>query len=463
MEPSLNLGHSTMKKNLLLVDRDVSSLNQSVPLLMSMGCTVSVAGSGIAALALLEGAKFDAALIDLRLAGLESGDLLSTLKCQEPGIALILMVDESSSVRPIQPLRLSGYPLLTKPLKIRDLQRVLDRPAEEANQPTAQPSKSEAELSPSGYVGLIGQSEKMKRVYHLISKVALQRHPVLILGESGTGKELVARAIHTQSPWRNRPFVPVDCGALPPTLIESELFGHVKGAFTGATQSRKGLLAAAGKGTVFLDEIGELPIELQPRLLRALQEHEIRPLGGNERVRFEARIIAATNQDMEAAIKRGTFRRDLFYRLNVVSIKMPPLRDRKEEIPGLVRHFMERFANDESVRKISDEVVGRMMNYAWPGNVRELENCIQRAVSLGSGTFIQMRDLPSVLLYHVARTSSSRQDLTTLEGLEQQAIRQALSATGGDRVQAAKLLGIGKTTIYRKLKQYGLENLIAEL
>jgi two-component system response regulator HydG len=458
MEPSLNLGHSTMKKNLLLVDRDVSSQNQSVPLLISMGWTVSVAGSGIAALALLEGTKFDVALIDLRLASLDGCDLLSTLKRQEPGMALILMVDESRNVTLNQPLRLSGYLLLTKPLKIQELQRVLEGPAGEANQPTAQPSRSEAEPPSPGYAGLIGQSEKMKRVYHLISKVASQRHPVLILGESGTGKELVARAIHTQGLWRDRPFVPVDCGALPPTLIESELFGHLKGAFTGATQSRKGLLAAAGTGTVFLDEIGELPIELQSRLLRALQEHEIRPLGSNDRVRFEARIIAATNQDMEAAIKRGTFRRDLFYRLNVVSIKMPPLRDRKEEIPGLVRHFMERFANEELVREISDEVMGRLISYKWPGNVRELENCIQRAVSLGSGTFIQMHDLPSILLYHVARTSSSGQDLTTLQGLEQQAIRQALLVTKGDRVRAAKLLGIGKTTIYRKLKEYGLEH-----
>jgi len=346
---------------------------------------------------------------------------------------------------------------LTKPVKLQDLQRALDTPAREAELPAAPPAQSEAE--PLGYAGLLGQSEKMKKVYRLISKVALQRHPVLIMGESGTGKELAARAIHAQSPWRDHPFVPVDCGSLPPTLIESELFGHVKGAFTGATQSRQGLLASAGSGTLFLDEVGELPIELQSRLLRALQEHEIRPLGSNERLRFEARMIAATNQDLDAAIKRGSFRKDLLFRLNVVSIKMPPLRDRKEDIPALVRHFMERFGSEKSVREISDEVMGRLMSYDWPGNVRELENCIQRAVSLGSGTFIQMQDLPSGLLYHLARMSSSRQDLTTLQALEQQAIRQALQATGGDRVRAAKLLGIGKTTIYRKLKEYGLQDL----
>jgi two-component system response regulator HydG len=297
----------------------------------------------------------------------------------------------------------------------------------------------------------------MTKIYRLISKVALQRHPVLIMGESGTGKELVARAIHTHGPRRELPFVPVDCGALPPTLIESELFGHVKGAFTGANQARQGLLAAAGSGSVFLDEIGELPVELQSRLLRALQEHEIRPLGGNERIRFDARIIAATNQDLEAGIRSGAFRRDLFFRLNVVSIRMPSLRDRKGDIPALVRYFLARFGNEKSVTQISDEALGRLMSYDWPGNVRELENCIQHAVSLGSGTFIEMQDLPSAMLYRLARKSSSQPNQTTLQALEQQAIRQALETTGGDRVRAAKLLGIGKTTIYRKLKEYGID------
>jgi two-component system response regulator HydG len=296
----------------------------------------------------------------------------------------------------------------------------------------------------------------MRKIHRLISKVALQRHPVLIVGESGTGKELVARAIHTHGPWKDEPFVPVDCGALPPPLIESELFGHVKGAFTGATQSRQGLLAAAGSGTLFLDEVGELPIELQSRLLRALQEHEIRPLGSNAPIRFDARIIAATNQDLEAALKRGAFRKDLFFRLNVVSIKMPPLRDRKEDIPPLARHFLARFGNAQAMTQISDDALGCLMSYDWPGNVRELENCIQRAVSLGSGTFIQVQDLPSAMLYRLAR-ESSQQDATTLQALEQQAIRQVLQATGGDRVRAAKMLGIGKTTIYRKLKEYGIK------
>jgi two-component system response regulator HydG len=304
--------------------------------------------------------------------------------------------------------------------------------------------------------GLIGTSEKIKKIHRLISKVALRRHPVLIMGESGTGKELVARAIHNLSSCERQPFVPVDCGALPPTLIESELFGHIKGAFTGATQSRQGLLFAAGGGTVFLDEVGELPIELQPRLLRALQEHEIRPLGSIQHIPFDARIIAATNRDLEAGIKDSTFRKDLFYRLNVVTIKLPSLREHREDIPLLVENFLGRFQTLESPARISEEALGHLMSYDWPGNVRELENCIQCAVTLRSGSSIQLQDLPSRILGGFARTSGSGQHIRALQALERQAICQALQAVGGDRVRAAKVLGIGKTTIYRKLKEYGI-------
>ncbi len=309
------------------------------------------------------------------------------------------------------------------------------------------------------YAGLSGASARMQRVYHLIAKVAVKRDPVLILGESGTGKELVACAIHSQGPWSDQPFVPIDCGALTPTLIESEMFGHVRGAFTGATNGRQGLLAAAGEGTVFLDEIVELPVELQSKLLRALQEREIKPLGSNERIAVKARIVAATNQDLEAAIKRGTFRKELYFRLNVVSIKLPALRERREDIPGLVRFLLAKHkANLGGITGVSDEVMARLMSYDWPGNVRELENCIQRALALGSAPEIRVADLPSNLLYLVAEPRHDPRTLATLQELEQRAILQALEATKGDRLRAARLLGIGKTTIYRKLKEYGLED-----
>ena len=320
-------------------------------------------------------------------------------------------------------------------------------------------SRVEAADYQGDFGGLSGASARMQRVYHLIAKVAVKRDPVLILGESGTGKELVARAIHWKGPWWDRPFVPIDCGALTPTLIESEMFGHVRGAFTGATQSRQGLLAAAGEGTVFLDEIAELPVELQPKLLRALQECEIKPLGSNDRTPVKARIVAATNQDLETAIKCGSFRKELYFRLNVVSIKLPPLRERREDIPGLVRFFLAKHkASLVGITGVSDEAMARLMGYEWPGNVRELENCIQRALALGSAPQIRVEDLPSNLLYFVGQPRHDVAALATLRELEQRHILQALEATKGDRLRAARLLGIGKTTIYRKLKEYGLED-----
>jgi DNA-binding NtrC family response regulator len=446
-----------MNRKALLVAAEPLSQEQCARILRDGGCDVSVVNSAAAALVLLETRRFDTLVVDFRLASLGGSDLPTAAKRANPGVNVILMLEGIGNAPPAEPLRLRGYPLLTKPLKIEDLTRVWETESPPETAAIPESHASVPGLGAAEFAGLVGISDKMQRIYRLISKVALQRHPVLIIGESGTGKELVARAIHSHGPWRDQPFVPVDCGALPPTLIESELFGHVKGAFTGAAQARQGLLAAAGSGTVFLDEIGELPIELQSRLLRVLQEHEIRPLGSDARIRFDARIIAATNQDLDAGIKHGSFRRDLFFRLNVVTIKMPSLRDRKEDIPDLVRHFLARMGKERPVAQVSDQALGRLMSYDWPGNVRELENCIQRAVSLGSGSFIQVQDLPSAMLYHLARQCSSPQDLTTLQALEQQAIRQALRATDGDRVRAAKLLGIGKTTIYRKLKEYGID------
>jgi two-component system response regulator HydG len=346
---------------------------------------------------------------------------------------------------------------------VEDLRRVFQRLVEKQELAAENRLLREQVKTHQGFANLIGTSPKMQKVYRLILKVAPKRHPVLILGESGTGKELVARAIHAYSPWNKKPFVPVDCGALSPTLIESELFGHVRGAFTGATQSRQGLLAAAAGGTVFLDEVAELPVELQSKLLRALQEREIKPIGSNERARLDARIIAATNQDLQAAIRRGHFRKELYFRLDVVSIKIPPLRDRKSDIPLLAHYFVERHGGGESqLAGISYEAQNRLMTYDWPGNVRELENCIQRALALGSGPLIQVKDLPSTLL-NLARGAPEGPEITTLRELERRAIAQALETTRGDRVRAAKLLGIGKTTIYRKIKEYGLHGLRAAL
>jgi two-component system response regulator HydG len=306
-----------------------------------------------------------------------------------------------------------------------------------------------------GFGGLIGVSPKMQRVYRLIEKVSQHKYPVLVLGESGTGKELVARSIHFSGPRRNEPFVPVDCSALVPTLIESELFGYVKGAFTGATHSKVGLMESAAGGTLFLDEIGDLPVDLQAKLLRALQEREVKPVGSTDRISISTRIIAATNRDLDAAVRQGQFRQDLFFRLNVVQIKVPPLRERKSDIPILVNSFLEKFCDSKGdMRTISEDAMARLLAYDWPGNVRELENAIERAVALGSGPLLHMGDLPSNLQYGAGDRMPQIDELLPLEELERRAILRALQEAGGDKLAAARLLGIGKTTLYRKLKQY---------
>ena len=298
----------------------------------------------------------------------------------------------------------------------------------------------------------------MQRVYKMVEKVSQHNYPVLILGESGTGKELVARSIHFLGVRQNKPFVPVDCSGLVPTLIESELFGHVKGAFTGAQHARAGLLESGNGGTVFLDEIGDLPVDLQSKLLRALQEREIRPVGATDRVRIDLRIIAATNRDLESAIRAGAFRQDLYFRLNVMQIKLPPLRERKSDIPLLVSFFLEKFSDSQRpIRTISEDAMRRLMVYDWPGNVRELENAVERAVALGSGPILHIADLPSNLQQSSNEKSLESNELTTIDEMIRRAILRALRETNGDKLAAARLLGIGKTTLYRKLKQYGPE------
>jgi two-component system response regulator HydG len=299
---------------------------------------------------------------------------------------------------------------------------------------------------------------KMERVYKMIEKVSQHEYPVLILGESGTGKELVARSIHFSGPRKDRPFAPVDCSALVPTLIESELFGYVKGAFTGAMQAKQGLLEAAQGGTLFLDEIGDLPVDLQAKLLRVLQEREVKPVGSTERRQINVRIIAATNRDLETAIRNGAFRQDLYFRLNVVQVKLPPLRDRKSDIPILVTSFLEKFSDPQGpVRTIAEEAMRRLIAYDWPGNVRELENAIERAVALGSGPILHVADLPSNLQYPTTERAPEKDEILPLEELERRAILRTLRETGGDKLSAARMLGIGKTTLYRKLKQYHME------
>ena len=307
----------------------------------------------------------------------------------------------------------------------------------------------------SAFGGLVGESAPMRRLYDLIGKISQGNSSVLILGDTGTGKELVARAIHFNGTRREHALVPVDCSALPPSLVESELFGYVKGAFTGADHSKQGLLQSANEGTVFLDEIGELPTFLQAKLLRALQEREVRPVGSTGRIPIDVRVIAATHRDLEAGIRAGTFRQDLYFRLNVVQVKLLALRQHKVDIPRLVAHFLLKFSDPlHPPHTISESGMRKLMSYDWPGNVRELENAIECAVALSTESVLTVDDLVSIPNGASPAHLPDCNKLFSLDELERRAILSALRETNGDRIAAAQHLGIGKTTVYRKLKEY---------
>src|SRR5437899_3674356 len=309
--------------------------------------------------------------------------------------------------------------------------------------------------------GIIGASANIQDVLRMITRLKDTRTPVLIAGESGTGKELVARAIHFRGSMAQTPFVAVDCGSLVPTLMESELFGYEKGAFTGATKSKSGLLQAANGGTIFLDEIGELPLEMQAKLLRVLQEKEWRPVGSNEKVNVDVRVIAATNRDLEAAYRAGTFRKDLYFRLNVVTVHLPPLRERRSVIPVLVHHFLDRYAKGSHIQ-VTAAAMKSLLHYDWPGNVRELENCIARAVTLGDGKIIDVADLPPAIRSEQADSGivpsqdASNLSTTALAEMERMTILRVFEQANGDKALAGKMLGISRATLYRKLKRYNI-------
>jgi two-component system response regulator HydG len=303
---------------------------------------------------------------------------------------------------------------------------------------------------------MIGDSAAMAKLRRLIGKVAKRVHPVLIQGESGTGKELVARAVHAQSDRNGRPFVVVDCGALPPTLAESELFGFVAGAFTGATRAKEGLIAAADGGTLFLDEIGELPLELQPKLLRILQEGEVRAVGATKPTSVDVRVIAATHRDLPAQVKAKSFREDLYFRVAVVTLKVPPLRERREDIPVLARHFALKSAGSGFDATILPDAVDALVRYDWPGNVRELENAMERAVALNTNGPIRKEDLPTAVQSPTRAATANSHGTLSMADAERRAIEHALQKAKNNKLEAARLLGIGKTTLYRKLKEYAI-------
>ena len=445
--------------NILIVDDEQSIRETCATVSEQCGMKAAAVATAEEALEVLEHSAIDIVLTDLKLPRSNGVELLKQVHDRHPEIAVVMLTQYGTIESAVEVTRLGAVDYVTKPFRIEELRSRLERVARAVELQQENRLLREQLRTRPGFGGLIGVSMKMQRVYKMIEKVSQHESPVLILGESGTGKELVARSIHFSGPRKDRPFAPVDCSALVHTLIESELFGYVKGAFTGAMQSKQGLLEAAQGGTLFLDEIGDMPVDLQAKLLRALQEREIKPVGSTERRRINVRIIAATNRDLQAAIRSGAFRQDLYFRLNVVQVKLPPLRDRKSDIPILVTAFLEKFSDPQGpVRTISEDAMRRLIAYDWPGNVRELENAIERAVALGSGPVLRVADLPSNLHYPTTERVPEKDEILPLEELERRAILRTLRETGGDKLSAARMLGIGKTTLYRKLKQYHMEH-----
>jgi DNA-binding NtrC family response regulator len=356
-------------------------------------------------------------------------------------------------------MKLGAYDYIEKPFRVERLRQLLQRMAEKVRLVTENQFLRERVSSETQLDGIVGSSAKIQDMLKMISRLKETRTPVLITGESGTGKELIARAIHYRGPLARMPFIAVDCGSLVPTLMESELFGHEKGSFTGALKTKSGLFQAANGGTIFLDEIGELPLEMQAKLLRVLQEKEIRPVGSNTKVPVDVRVIAATNRNLEESYRAGTFRKDLFFRLNVVAIHSPALRERKSDIPQLVHHFLDRYAPGETIQ-VTPAAMKSFLQYDWPGNVRELENCVARAVALGDHSTIDVADLPPAIselqAAEVESGESSSLSTTALADLERITILRVFEQAGGDKARAGRMLGISRATLYRKLKRYNI-------
>jgi len=458
MSEEAAVARAAASMKILIVDDEPAIRDTCAEVAEQSGMKAVAVASAEEAFEVLENHAVDILLTDLMLRESSGLDLLKRVHDTNPLLPVIVLTQYGTIDSAVTATRLGAVDYVTKPFRIEELRTRLERAARAVELQQENQLLREQLRTRPGFGGLIGVSERMQRVYKIIQKVSLHEYPVLILGESGTGKELVARSVHFSGARKERPFAPVDCSSLVPTLIESELFGHVKGAFTGAQHGKQGLLEAAQGGTLFLDEIGDMPVDLQSKLLRALQEREVKPVGSTERRRIDVRIIAATNRDLDSAIKAGTFRQDLYFRLNVVQIKLPPLRERKSDIPLLVTSFLEKFSGtQDSTRTISEEAMRQLIAYDWPGNVRELENAIERAVALGSGPILHVADLPSNLQYPTTERAPEKNELLPLEELERRAILRTLLETAGDKLAAARILGIGKTTLYRKLKQYHLE------
>jgi DNA-binding NtrC family response regulator len=450
----------TVAGEILVVDDDSRMRDLVAKVLTREGYAVRTLPRAQDVLQALTETPADLVISDIRMPGMDGMALLQEVRRTSPATSVILMTAFGSIDSAVQAMKAGAYDYLAKPFKIDEIIVVVRRAMEERRL-RAEVQALRAEISTKyNFSNILGKSKPMQDLFALIRKVAVSRSTVLIQGKSGTGKELVAKALHYNSPRRERPLVAVNCSAIPKDLLESELFGHIKGAFTGAVVNKRGLFEEADGSSLFLDEIGELSLELQVKLLRVIQEREIKRVGDTRTIAVDVRLIAATNRDLAQAVKDGMFREDLYYRLNVIPIVLPDLKDRAEDIPLLATHFVMKYGKEASppIEGISKEAMRLLLEYDWPGNVRELENVIERAVILGHGPHIQPEDLPAHL--HTRKGATNRGisgHRPTLEELERDYIAAILDETAWHRLRAAQILGIDRRTLYRKIRTYGLQ------
>jgi len=451
-----------LRIRLLIVDDEQSIRKLCMTVGEALGFICLEANSGETALALLEEQPAHMVLTDMVMPNMSGIEFLERVKKLLPRTEVAVMTGHGSVETAVQAMKLGAYDYISKPFSpLEELRLFLRRMAEKVRLVEENTFLRERVDTETDLHGIVGSSAKIQDVLRVISRLKDTRTPVLITGESGTGKELVARAIHFRGSFASRPFVAVDCGSLVPSLIESELFGYEKGAFTGALRAKTGLFQSANGGTIFLDEIGELPLELQAKLLRVLQEKEVRPVGSNQKTKVDVRVIAATNRDLESEYRNGTFRKDLYFRLNVVTVHLPSLRERRSDVPMLVHWFLERYAAASGMQ-VTNSAMKCLLQYDWPGNVRELENCIERAVALGDRRIMDIGDLPPAIA-----SESRAQELSNiphsavissndLEDIERATIERVFEQVKGDKAMAGKMLGISRATLYRKLKRYNI-------
>ena len=444
--------------NILVVEDEELMRSILRQLLEEENFRVLTADSAENALEIFSTNDVDATLTDIKMSGMDGLELLDQIKTIDEEAIVIIMTAYSSVDSAIAALRKGAYDYVTKPFVNEDLLQTVKN-AVRTKELFKENRVLRRELDKKySFSEIIGTSEALQKVFRIVEKVTDTNASVLIQGESGTGKELFARSIHFNSSRRTKPFLAINCGALPESLLESELFGHTKGAFTGATSDKKGLFRSADNGTILLDEIGEMPQNLQVKLLRALQEHEVTPVGSSSAIKFDARIIAATNKNLEQEVAENRFREDLFYRLNVIEINLPPLRKRREDIPLLVKYFVSKISREQNSEEkpISKEAMSAFLNYDWQGNVRELQNAIERAYILSDGE-IKKENLPAKIINQTENALEMRDPeglRPTLEEMERRYILEILESAGQDKTDAAEILGIDLSTLYRKLKRY---------